>query len=135
MIGMFFSFNTSLDYDVNVISNSTMENFEYFESNSTIRMHNSNMTANQMYGFCRVCIPKSLIPPSYTVIIDDGLAEALHFNDTTYDNITHRWIYFAYEHSTNETNIIPEFPSFFILQLFMIATLLAVKVFRRRHSM
>ncbi len=32
------------------------------------------------------------------------------------------------------TNIIPEFPSFLILPLFMIATLLAVIVYRRKHS-
>ena len=105
LMGMFHSFNTSLGYNVNVISNSTIEDFEYFESNSTIKMYVSNMTTNQTFGFCRVCIPKGLMPPPYTVIIDDGLTEALHFNDTIYDNDTHRWIYFAYEHSTHEVVI------------------------------
>jgi hypothetical protein len=33
------------------------------------------------------------------------------------------------------TDVIPEFPSFLILPLFMIATLLAVVVYRRKHSM
>ena len=31
--------------------------------------------------------------------------------------------------------VIPEFPSFLILPLFMIATLLVVTVYRRKHSM
>ena len=31
--------------------------------------------------------------------------------------------------------VIPEFPSFLILPLFMIATLLAVIIYRRKHSM
>ncbi len=131
LMGMFSSFNTSLNYHVNVVSNSTVEDFIYFESNSTIRMHISNMTTNQTFGFCRVCIPKKLMPPPYTVVINDGLTEVLHFNDTIYDNGTHRWAYFSYEHSTLEIIIIPEFPSLTILPLFMIAMLLAVTVYKR----
>lgn len=105
LMGMFSSFNTSLGYPVNVVCNSSVEDFEYFESNSTIRMHLSNMTATQTLGFCRVTIPKNLVSPPYTVIIDDGLTEVLYFNYAIYDNGTHRWIYFAYEHSTHEVVI------------------------------
>ncbi|UCH32493.1 MAG: right-handed parallel beta-helix repeat-containing protein, partial [Candidatus Bathyarchaeota archaeon] len=47
LMGMFNSFNTSMSYRVNVISNSTIDGFECFEGNSTIVMHVSNMTANQ----------------------------------------------------------------------------------------
>jgi hypothetical protein len=49
-------------------------------------------------------------------------------------NETHSYLYFNYTHSTEEVIIIPEFPSFLILQLFMIATLLAVIVYRRKHT-
>jgi len=111
LMGMFHSFDTPLDYRVDVISNSTIEDFTFFESNSTIKMYVSNMTASQTFGFCRVCIPKGLISPPYMVVIDDGLTEVLYFNGTVYDNGTHRWIYFAYEHSTHEVDIIPEFPA------------------------
>ncbi|UCG37183.1 MAG: right-handed parallel beta-helix repeat-containing protein, partial [Candidatus Bathyarchaeota archaeon] len=45
LMGPFHGFNTSLGKSVNVISNSTIDSFRYFESNSTIRMHVSNMTA------------------------------------------------------------------------------------------
>jgi len=107
LMGMFSSFNTSLGYDVNVISNSTIEDFEYFESNSTIKMYVSNMTTNQTFGFCRVCIPHALMddPDVVRIIIDDGQTEVLFANLALYDNSTHRWIYFAYEHSTHEVII------------------------------
>ena len=135
LMGMFHSFKASLGYDVNVISNSTIEDFEYFESNSTIRIHVSNITANQTCGFCRLCIPKDLMPPPYTVIIDDGLTEVLHLNDTVYDNGTYRWIYFAYPHSTHEIHVVPEFPSIMIIPLLVTAALLAAKIYgRKRYS-
>ena len=135
LMGMFHCFSTTLGKHVNAISNSTIEDFEYLESNSTIKMYVSNMTTNQTFGFCRVCIPKGLVSPPYSVIIDDGATLVLHQNYTLYDNDTHRWIYFAYEHSTHKIDIVPEFPSFLILPLFMIITLLAIIFYRRKHTM
>jgi len=86
------------------------------------------------YGFCRACIPHKLMNvTSISVIIDDGATTTLHPNYTLYDNGTHSWIYFAYPDSTHKIDIIPEFPSFF-LPLFMIATLLAVIIYRRKHA-
>ena len=105
LMGIFSSFDISLDYNVNVISNSTIDGLEYFESNSTIKMYVSNMTATQTSGFCRICVPKSLMSPPYTVMIDDGLTEVIYFDDSVHDNGTHRWIYFAYEHSIHEVVI------------------------------
>ena len=134
LMGMFHSYNASLGYDVNVISSSTIEDFEYFESNSTIRMNVSNMTASQTYGFCRVCIPKGLMSPPYSVIINDGLTEVFHFKDTIHDDETHRCIYFAYEHSIHKIDIIPEFPSLIITPLFMLATLIVIIMYRRNHK-
>ena len=102
LTGMFHSFNAS-NYKVNVISNSTIEKFEYFESNSTIKMRVSNMTSNQTFGFCRVCIPHSLMNPNNIwIVIDAGQTEVLFANLTLYDNGTYHWIYFAYPHSTHE---------------------------------
>jgi len=134
-MGMFSCFNTTLGKSVNVVSNSTIESFEYFESNRTIRMHVSNMTSNQTFGFCRVCISHTLMNVSnIEVIINDGLTPVLYHNYTLYDNTTHRWICFAYEHSIHEIIIIPEFPSLLILPIFMIGTLLAVIVYRRKKG-
>ena len=129
LMGVFYDFNTSLGYHVNVISNSTVEDFEYFESNSTIKMHVSNMTTSQTYGFCRICIPHALMNETYHVTIDG--AEPYYVNYALYDNGTHRWIYFSYKHSTLEIVIVQEFLSLITLPLFMIATLLAVIAYRR----
>ena len=135
LMGMFNSFNTSLGKHVNVISNSTIDNFEYFVSNRTMKLYVSNMTEDQTYGFCRVCIPHTLMDETnISVVIDDGVTTVLHANYNIYDNGTHRWIYFAYEHSTHKIDIIPEFSSFLILPLFMMATLLAVIVYKRKHT-
>lgn len=129
LMGVFYDFDTSLSCYVNVVSNSTIEDFEYFKSNSTIKMHVSNRTINQTYGFCRVCIPYALMNETYHVTIDG--AEPYYVNYTLYDNGTHRWIYFSYKHSTLQIVMVPEFLSSIILPLFMIVTLLAVIAYRK----
>lgn len=131
LMGSFYSFSTPSGYHVNVISNSTIEDFEYFNSNNTIRMYASNSSAIQLFGFCRVSIPKNLVSPPYTVIIDEGTKEILHFNDTIHDNGTQKWIYFAYEHSTHKLEIIPEFPIKSVLSMALLATSLTVIVLRK----
>lgn len=130
LMGTFSDFNTSLGKHVNVISNSTIEDFTYFESNSTIKMHVSNMTGNQTHGFVRITIPHSLMTEPYNITVDG--VNPTYWNYNLYDNGTHRWIYFAYEHSTLEIVIIPEFPSLIMLPLFITLTLLAAFIHRRR---
>ena len=134
LMGMFHSFNTSLGKHVNVISNSTIENFEYIQSDKTIRMHLSNMTGNQTFGFCRICIPKALINETYRVFVNgtEILPAPLPLPCS---NSTHNYLYFNYTHSLQEVVIVPEFPSFLILPLFMTVTLLAVIVYRKKLSM
>jgi len=122
LMGMFSSFNTSLGKYTNIISNSTIEDFTYFESNSTIRMHVSNMTGNQTHGFVRITIPHALMTEPYNITVDG--VNPTYWNYTLHDNGTHRWIYFAYEHSTLEIIIVPEFPSLIILPLVMVVSLL-----------
>jgi parallel beta-helix repeat protein len=131
LMGMFHGFNTSLGYSINVISNSTIEDFDFFQSNSTIRIY---VSGEESVGFCRICIPKDLISPPYHIIIDNGQTSVLN-NRTVAENQTHKWIYFAYQHSTHEIIIIPESPPFLILPIFIVATLLAVIVYKRKHSM
>ena len=121
LMGPFNSFSTSTGKHVNIISNSVVEGFEY-TLDSTIRFDVSNSTSNQSVGFCRVTIPKDLLAPPFTVIVDDGLVEVLFFNGSIEDNGTHRWIYFNYEHSTHEIDIIPESPLLAMLPLLMLAT-------------
>ncbi|TET58243.1 hypothetical protein E3J51_01285 [Candidatus Bathyarchaeota archaeon] len=134
LMGIFSRFNTSLAMHVNVITNSTLETFEYFAVNSTIRLRVSNQTANQVFGFCRISIPKGLVAPPYNVTVNNGTIQVLHFNGTLYDNSTHRWIYFAYPHSDLEINIIPEALPLGAWNLVWVATLLIAIWYKRRKG-
>ena len=134
LMGMFHSFNASPGYEVEIVSNSTIDAFEYLGANRTIGLRVSNTTPNQTIGFCRISIPHSLIDPyngSISIVIDKGLTPVLFFNDTLYDNGTHRWISFTYPHSTHEILIVAEYPMFFILPLLLAAAAIAAATCRR----
>jgi parallel beta-helix repeat protein len=127
LMGIFHSFNTSSGYPVDVITNSTIEDFEYFSPNGTIRMHIFNATALPSVGFCRVAIPHALFNVSnISVVIDGGLVPVLFPNYSLYDDGAHRWIYFAYEQSDHEVDIVSEFPSIAITIPFITLTLVVV---------
>ncbi len=130
LLGMFSSFTTPLGCSIDVISNSTVENFEYSEANTTIRMHASNTTNGQTHGFCRVRIPHAMMNETYQVTVDG--VEPHYVNYTLYDDGENRWIYFSYEHSQLEIVIVPEFPSLIIPPSLTITTLLAVMLCKRK---
>jgi len=130
LMGPFNSFNTSVGYFVDVVSNSTIGDFRYFESNSTIVMYISNMTANQTAGFCRLAIPHDVISPPYTVKVNGTTIEY----ETVYENYTKgiSIIYFTYEHSTLEITIIPEFPITTTIILLLLTVLTATILMKRK---
>jgi parallel beta-helix repeat protein len=131
LMGSFHSFNTSLGHPVTLVSNSTVVNFDPCQPCGLVRLHVSNMTANQTSGFVRMIIPKSFLLPPFTVTINGGLTEVLFLNGTLHGNDTHTWIYFAYDHSLHEIEITPEYPFLLILPLLMASTLLAAVLYRR----
>ena len=102
LLGIFHSFDALLGHHVNVISNSTVENFSYarLPGDISITMHVSNRTSSQTVGLCRITIPHSLMTEPYNVTVND--AQPNYANHTIYDNGTHRWIYFDYDHSNLE---------------------------------
>jgi hypothetical protein len=61
-----------------------------------------------------------------SVIVDDGQVPVSYSNYALYDNSTHRWVYFTYPYSVHRIEIIPEFPSLFIVALLMIATIVII---------
>jgi len=133
LCGMFYSFNTSLELRVEVVSNSTIEGFEYFGLIGTIKMYVSSLSTLQTYGFCRICIPYELMNvTNIQVVIDDGGIPVLYPNYTLHGNGTHVWIYFAYERLAHEIDIIPEFSSLRIISVYMAVTIFAVIVYRRK---
>jgi parallel beta-helix repeat protein len=112
-------------YEVDIASNSTVSNFQYGGDRINFEVSGQDGTT----GFCRICIPIALLNGTYRVFVN-GIE--VQYNPLPCSNSTHSYLYFNYTHSTEEVTIIPEFPSFLILPLFMMAMLLAVIVYRRR---
>lgn len=135
LMGRLSSFDTLQGSQVEIISNSTIGDFAYFESTKTIRINASQMGTDQTIGFCRICIPHELLEvDKASIIIDDGTTPVLNANYDLHDNGTHRWIYFAYSHSTRKIEIIPEYSLLIAVFLLMSASVLAVKVCKRRST-
>jgi parallel beta-helix repeat protein len=103
LAGEFQSFQTSYDYRADIVSNLTIKNFAFFESNGTIRFTTSDGTTNQDYGFCRTSIPHRLVTGPYNVSIDE--TNPLYVNYTLYDDGENRWIYFNYQNLGHEISI------------------------------
>ena len=138
LLGSFSNFRVYYEehsYDVTVISNSTIINLFFEAANNTIRLTVNG--TDETYGFCRICIPHALVEPEITVIIDDGSTEVLHRNYSLRDDGFCRWIYFAYQHSTHEILIIPEFYQLAFLSTLIAATfycsLLKILKTRNKH--
>jgi len=123
-----------VNYYVDVVSNSTVSDFYFNPSEGAfVRFWISDET--QTFGFCRVAIPKDLLwaEDGWTVYVGE---ESL--NATIIPDDDNTYLYFTYNHSTKRviiqgTHVIPEFPYFLILPLFMIASLLAILASRRKR--
>jgi len=127
LMGMFSDFNATSEHHVQTICNSSISDFQYNGSVILFNVSGKNGTT----GFCRICIPNALMNETYHVFVNgtEILPPPLPLPCS---NSTHSYLYFTYNHSTQEVVIIPEFPSFLILPLFMIATLLTVIVYKKR---
>ncbi len=128
LMGMFSDFYATSEYHVQTICNSTISDFQF---NGTAIFF--NVTGEDgILGFCRIYIPTALMNNTYKVFVNG--TEVPHAL-LPCSNSTHSYLYVAYDHSTQEVIIIPEFTSVTILPLFMIATLLTIIVYRRKHTM
>jgi len=126
LMGMFSEFNATSEHRVQTICISSISNFQF---NGTAICFNVTGETDTT-GFCRICIPRALMNETYQVFVNGTEVQC---NLLPCSNSTHSYLYFTYNHSTQEVIIIPEFPSFLILPLFMVATLLAVIIIRRKH--
>jgi hypothetical protein len=128
LMGMFSDFNATSEYHVQIICNSTVSDFQFNGTAISFHVIGENGTT----GFCRICIPTALMNDTFEVYTN---GTKVTYNLLLCSNSTHSYLYFTYDHSIQKVIIIPEFPSFLILPLFMIATLLAAMVFRRKHTL
>ena len=126
LMGMFSDFNATSEYRVQTICNSSISDFHF---NGTAICFNVTGETDTT-GFCRICVPRALMNETYQVFVNGTEVQC---NLLPCSNTTHSYLYFTYNHSTQEVIIIPEFPSFIILPLFMAATLLAVIIIRRKY--
>jgi parallel beta-helix repeat protein len=126
LMGMFYDFNVTSECHVKTICNSTISGFKFNGTAISFNVSGKNETA----GFCRICIPTALMNNAFTVLVNSTIVD---YSILSCSNDTHNYLYFIYAHSTQEVIIIPEFPSYLILPLFMIATLLIVIVYRRKR--
>jgi len=121
------------NFTVNIDSNSTVTDFT-FDETGEIRF---NVTGASGSGYCNISIPVDLMWGVFTIYKNEiELVENADY--TKAFNETHTTFHIIYDHSTHtieisSTGVIPEFPPFLILILFMITTLLAVTVYRRKH--
>jgi len=127
LMGMFHDFNVTSECHVQTICNSTISGFKFNGTAISFNVSGKNETA----GFCRICIPTALMNNTFTVLVN---STAVDYYILPCSNDTHNYLYFIYNHSTQEVIIIPEFPSYLILPLFMIATLLAVIMYSKETS-
>jgi hypothetical protein len=128
LMGMFSDFNATSELHVNSISNSTITDFQFDGAAIRFNVSGENGTA----GFFRICVPKELMSEPYHVFVN-GTEILPPPQPLPCSNGTHNYLYFNYTHSTQEVIIIPEYPSFLILPLFMMATLLAAIVWRKKR--
>jgi hypothetical protein len=129
-MGMFSEFDwvslAAPEQRIQTICNSTISDLVYNGTAIGFNVTGENGTA----GFCRICIPIILLNVTYKIFVN---GTEVTYRLLPFSNETYKYLYFNYTHSTQEVIIVPEFPSFLILPLFFIATLLAVMVYRGKH--
>ena len=126
-------------YNVSIVTNSTISNFSFDQAAKTLTFNVTGTSGT--VGFCRIAIPLSLMScidlADWTVTINGSPPSPLSFSITVNGNYT--YIYLTYHYSTDEVQItstsdVPEFQPLFFLPLFMIATLLAALVLKRKRN-
>ena len=130
----------SVTYNVVTTSNSSVTDLAFNQPSKSLTFWVEGETDTK--GHANVTIPKSLLnlnpsePPfEWTVFIGSAPLTI----PTPVANATHTFVYLEYPHTQHLITImgnvaIPEFPSLIILPLFMVATLLAAIMYKRKHA-
>lgn len=127
LMGLFSDFNATSEQHVQTISNSTISNFQFNGTAISFNVYGENDTT----GFCRICIPTALMNETYKVFVN---GTEVSYDLLPISNSTHSYLYFTYNHATQEIIIIPELPTNLILPLFIVTILLAALLHRKNHS-
>jgi parallel beta-helix repeat protein len=142
LMGLFNSYNVtyytpptvSHACNVTLISNSTVSSFAapIWDEHSKAIFLKFNVSGEEgSAGFCRLSFPTAMMNGTYHVSLN---GTEIPYTLLPCSDANTSYLHFAYTHSTQEVIIVPESPSFLILPLFMIATLLGVIASRGRRK-
>jgi parallel beta-helix repeat protein len=107
LLGEFHCFGASTDYSVDIVSNSTIEEFQYSQVTRKITFNVKGV--DDTVGCCKIAVEHTLMDINHLqVLIDGGQTPLICVNYDLHDNTTHRWIYFAYEQSTHTVEIVED---------------------------
>ena len=125
LMGMFSDFNATSEYHVQIICNSTISDFQFNGTAIRFNVFGEDGTT----GFCRICIPTALMIDTYRVFVN---GTEVSYILLLCSNSTHSYLYFTYNHSTQEVIIIPEFPTWTSILLILIVLTFAIAIYKRR---
>jgi len=118
-------------YQIYVASNSTVSSFNL---DAEQRIISFNVTGDYpSLGFCKITMPNTIIhnmwQDNYTVLVDGKSP----LNITKWTEWENTYVYFTYQHSEHEVIVVSEFSSFMIMPIFIIATMIALVAYKRKH--
>jgi parallel beta-helix repeat protein len=135
-----------VQYGVDIVSNSTVSGF-YFNASEGAFLMFTVTGEGGTEGFWRVTIPKDLlwVEDGWIVVVQYPplFPPPSSFKTFSDENCTYLYFTFTYTNPSqngsatvtiNGTHVISEFPSFLILPLFFISTLLAVIAYRKKQA-
>jgi len=120
-------------FNIEVVGNSAVSDFNINVLQKTVSFNVSGLKNTQ--GFCNVTLPniiaQELWNDNYTVLLNGGPWPFRNWTDAT-----NAYIYINYTHSEHEIiiMIIPEFPSTIIIPLFMLTTLIATVLLKKKRK-
>jgi len=103
LVGMFRDFNATSEHHVQTISNSSISDFQFNGTAISFNVSGENGTT----GFCRISIPTALMNGTYKVFVN---STEVTYNLLPCSTSTYSYLYFTYNHSTQEVIITIEFP-------------------------
>jgi parallel beta-helix repeat protein len=117
-----------IQYNLYVVSNSTVSDFSFNHENTLIQFNVEGET--ETTGFCNVTIPKDLLETEdkWTVLVDGASV-----TPTVNEDKTNTYLYFTYNHSSKiveiiGTDAIPEFPSWTSLLILLVVVMAVIVV-------
>jgi parallel beta-helix repeat protein len=132
LMGPFSNFSISYQGETCYIAtscNSTISDFQFNEAAKTVSFNVTGQDGTT--GFCRAIIPNIIIEDLWqgnpTILVNGAPVEYRNWTDGTN---TH--LYFTYPHSEHPVIIVTEFLSLIILPVFMLATVTALTLNRKR---